>query len=150
MCRHTFNRRWNKNRRHIVSTIPSCLIMPCETNRSSHFRSSHPEVFLGKGVLKICSKVTGEHLCQSTISIKLLCNFIKIELRHGCSSVNLLHNFRTPFLKSTYEGLLLLITNNRHVHKRTHVANIWSSRFLPRPNAFRQIASMGLDIWRIQ
>ena len=24
-------------------------------------RSSHPEVFLGKGVLKICKKFTGEH-----------------------------------------------------------------------------------------
>ena len=26
-------------------------------------RSSHPEVFLGKGVPKICSKFTGEHPC---------------------------------------------------------------------------------------
>ena len=28
---------------------------------------------LGKAVLKICSKFTGEHPCQSAISIKLLC-----------------------------------------------------------------------------
>ena len=35
-------------------------------------RSSHPEVFLEKGVLKICSKFTGEHSCRSVISIKLL------------------------------------------------------------------------------
>ena len=35
-------------------------------------RSSHPEVFLGKGALKICSKFTGEHPCRSAISIKLL------------------------------------------------------------------------------
>ena len=34
------------------------------------FRSSHPEVFLGKGVLQICSKFTGEHPCQSVISIE--------------------------------------------------------------------------------
>ena len=27
------------------------------------YRSSHPEVFLGKGALKICSKLTGEHPC---------------------------------------------------------------------------------------
>ena len=27
-------------------------------------RSSHPEMFLGKGLLKICSKFT-EHSCQS-------------------------------------------------------------------------------------
>ena len=52
------------------------------------FRSSHSEVFLGKGVLKICSKFTGEHPCQSTILIKFLCNFIEIALRHGYSSVN--------------------------------------------------------------
>ena len=30
-------------------------------------RSSHPEVFLGKGVLKICSKFTGEHPCQRAV-----------------------------------------------------------------------------------
>ena len=34
--------------------------------------SRRPEVFLGKGVLKICSKFTGEHPCRSAISIKLL------------------------------------------------------------------------------
>ena len=30
-------------------------------------RSSHPEVFLGKGVLKICSKFIGEYPCRSEI-----------------------------------------------------------------------------------
>ena len=34
-------------------------------------RSSHPEVFLGKCVLRICSKFTGKHPCRSAISIKL-------------------------------------------------------------------------------
>ena len=34
-------------------------------------RSSPSEVFLRKGVLKICSKFTGEHPCGSVISIKL-------------------------------------------------------------------------------
>ena len=33
-------------------------------------RSSHPEVFLVKVVLKICSKFTGEHPCRSVILIK--------------------------------------------------------------------------------
>ena len=41
------------------------------------FRSSHPDVFLEKRVLKICSKLTGEHPCQSAISIKLLCKILK-------------------------------------------------------------------------
>ena len=61
-------------------------------------RDSPPEMFLGKGVLKICSKFTGEHPCQSVISIKL-CS-------RG-STVNLLHIFRTSFYKNTYRGLLL-------------------------------------------
>ena len=73
------------------------------------FRSSRPEVFLSKGVLKICSKFTGEHPCQSAISVKLLCNFIEITLRHGCSLVNLLYIFRTPFLKNASRWLLLEI-----------------------------------------
>ena len=55
-----------------------------------------PELFLGKGVLKICSKFTGEHPYRSVISIKLQSNFIEITLRHGCSLVALLHNFRAP------------------------------------------------------
>ena len=36
-----------------------------------YYRSSRPEVFLGKGVLKICSKFTGKHPCRSAISKKL-------------------------------------------------------------------------------
>ena len=69
------------------------------------FRSSPPEVFLQKGVLKICSKFTGEHPCQSAISTKLLCNFIKIALWHGCSPANLLHLFcRIPFPKNTWRA----------------------------------------------
>ena len=70
-------------------------------------RSSHLEVFLGKGVLKICSKFTGEHPYRSAISIKLQRNFIEITLRHGCSPVNLLNIFRTLFTKNTSERLLL-------------------------------------------
>ena len=64
-------------------------------------------MFLGKGVLEICSKFTGEHPCRSAISIKLQSNYIEIALRHECSPVNLLHIFRTPFPKNTFGGLLL-------------------------------------------
>ena len=64
-------------------------------------------MFLGKGILKKCSKFTGDHPCRSVISIKLQSNFIEITLRRGCSPVNLLHIFRTPFPKNTSGGLLL-------------------------------------------
>ena len=47
------------------------------------------------------------HLNQSEISVKLLCSFIEITLRHGCSPVNLLHIFKTPSHKNTSGGLLL-------------------------------------------
>ena len=70
-------------------------------------RSSRPKVFLGKGILKICSKFTGEHPSRSVISIKLQRNFVKITLQHGCSLVNLLHVFRTPFHKNISGRLLL-------------------------------------------
>ena len=71
------------------------------------YRSNLPEVFLGKDVLKICSKFTSEHPCRSVISIKLRSKFIEITLRDRCWSVNLLHIFRKSFYKNTYRGLLL-------------------------------------------
>ena len=70
-------------------------------------RRSHSEVFLGKVVLKICSKFIGEHPCRSLISIKLLCNFIEITLWHKCSPVNLLHVFGIAFSKNTFGWLLM-------------------------------------------
>ena len=71
------------------------------------FRSSPPEVYLGKGALKIMQQIYREHSCWSTISIKLQSNFIEIALRHGCSPVNFLHIFRTSFPKNASEELLL-------------------------------------------
>ena len=69
-------------------------------------------MFLGKAVLKICSKFTGEHPRRSVISIKLPSSFIEITLRHRCSPVNLLHVFRKPFVKNT-SGRLLLKNNDK-------------------------------------
>ena len=40
----------------------------------SRHRSTHPEVFFKKGILKICGKFTGEHPRWSLISIKLRSN----------------------------------------------------------------------------
>ena len=81
-------------------------------------KSSRPGLFLGKGALKICSKFTGERPYRSVISIKLLCNLIEIEIRHGCSFVNLLYIFRTPFPKNTSGRLLLVfVSANFEYHK---------------------------------
>ena len=70
-------------------------------------QTSHPQVFLRKGVLKICSKFRGEDPYRSVISIKLLCNFIEIALQHACSFENLLHIFRIILPRNTYGWLLL-------------------------------------------
>ena len=85
-------------------------------------RSSHSEVFLGKGVLKICSKFTGEHPCLSVvISIKLQSNFVEITLRHFSHS-----HFHTnhTFLKNTPGWLLLhysisIVNIIKSVHEKT-------------------------------
>ena len=92
-------------------------------------RSSRPEVFLGKEVLTICSKFTGQHSCRSVISIKLESNFIEITLQHWYSPVNLLHIFRTPFLKNTSGWLLLVFT----VEKSCHVPGIWHDLMMVSP-----------------
>ena len=74
---------------------------------SSNKKSSHPEVF--SGVLKIFSnttsmqkrkiythaKITAEHSCRSTISIKLQ----SMGLQHGCSSVTFQHILERIFLR---------------------------------------------------
>ena len=94
-----FKRQQNKMYNILVSRKTRNLL--------TNYWISPPEVFLGKGALKISSKFTGEHLCQRVISIKLLSKFIEITLRHGCSPVNLVHIFRKPFRKNTSGGLLL-------------------------------------------
>ena len=95
-------------------------------------RSSPPEVYLGKGVLKMCSKFTGEHPAQSVILTKLLCNFIEIALWHRCSPVNLLRIFRTPFPKNNCRGLLLKIITSwfKSRSKRTQCVKKNSERWV--------------------
>ena len=44
---------------------------------------------------------------MSKCGFNKVANFFEITLRDGCSPVNLLHVFRTPFPKNTYRGLLL-------------------------------------------
>ena len=74
----------------------------CSGKINLNHRSRPPEVFLGKDVLKICSKYTGEYPCRSAISTKLQSNFIEIRLQNRFSPVNLLHIFRTSFLKNAF------------------------------------------------
>ena len=57
-------------------------------------------MFLGKGVLKMCSKFTGEHPCRSAISITLLCNFIDAfvsEICHPLEEQNIINPAQSQF-----------------------------------------------------
>ena len=80
------------------------------------FWRSRPEVFLGKGVLKIRSKFIGEtpmlkcdfNKVAATLFKYCGLNFIQITLQDGCSPVNLLHMFRTSFLQNTSRRLPLI------------------------------------------
>ena len=101
--------RWGTTTKFITPRVYQCFESKWQTNYLTKCRSSPPEVFLVKGVLKICSKYTREHPRRSAISIELLCNFIEIVLRQRCSPINLLLIFRTPFPKNTSEGLLLKV-----------------------------------------
>ena len=96
------------------------------------FRSSRPEVYLGKTVLRICSKFAGEHPCWSAISIKLLCNFIEITRWNGCSQVNMLDILRTPFLKNTSGWLLLwFLLVRAHDSHTVQGSSIQSHKLVP-------------------
>ena len=63
-----------------------------DKKRMKSFTSVNFQKPLEKGVLKICSKFTGEHPCRSVISINLQSNF-----------------FRTPYPRNTCGWLLLLL-----------------------------------------
>ena len=84
------------------------------------YRSSPPYVFLGKGVLKICSKSKGEHPCQSVISIKGFFKFIQIIFWHGYFPLNLLHIFPVSFLKITPWEMFLKLAKLLRIKSDLH------------------------------
>ena len=81
-------------------------------------RSSRPDVFCKEGVLKIFTKFTGKHLCQSLFFNKFTglrpetCNFIKKIIWHRDFPVNFAKFLRTPFLTEHLQWLLLHVLDN--------------------------------------
>ena len=78
-------------------------------NQCNYDQKKPPRGVLKKSCSENMQPISGEHSCRGVISIKLLCNFVKITLRHGSSPVNLPHIFRTACYKNTYEELLLCL-----------------------------------------
>ena len=89
------------------------------------YRSSPPEVFLEKGCLKICSKFTGEHPCRIVISIELLCYFIQVALRHGCSHRNFCIFSEHIFLKTHIEGYFCSYEDLRSIIYNRFIMQLW-------------------------
>ena len=88
-------------------------------SRKRALRSSHPEVFLVKGILKICSKFMGEHPCWSAIckATLLKSHFgmvfsCKIS-NHFEMSFHLRGNLHGDFTPATFQ------TMARHVYRST-------------------------------
>ena len=81
-------------------------------------RSSRPNVFCKKGVLKNFTKFTGKHLCQSLFFNKVAdlrretCNFIKKIIWHRDFPVNFAKFLRIPFLTEHLQWLLLHVLDN--------------------------------------
>ena len=75
------------------------------------FRSSRPEMFCRKGVLKNFAKFTGNHLCQSLFFNKDLrpATLLKKRLWHRCFLVNIAKSLRAPFFTEQLRWLLLRV-----------------------------------------
>ena len=81
---------------------------------------------------KMCSK-NKQKIYRRTLMPKcdfndVLCNFIEITLRHGCSPVNLLHILRIPFLMNTSWCLLLNLKKFDNIQQ--HLKSIKSLKSL--------------------
>ena len=90
-------------------------------------RNSNPEVFLRKGVLELYSRFTGEHRYRSVISIKILCNFIEITLRHGWLLLTNLRNSNV-ILWSQHVSIIIILfqaLNRIFPHSSTFLGSWW-------------------------
>ena len=70
-------------------------------------RSSPPDVFCEKGILRNFAKITGKHLCRRAPA-----NLLKKSLWHRCLPVNFAKFLRIPFFTEHVRWLLLLFYEN--------------------------------------
>ena len=85
-------------------------------------RSSHPEVFFRKVVLRNFAKFTGDHLCQSLFFNKAAAlrpaTLLKKRLWHRLFPVSFAKLLRTPFLTEHLRWLLLHEQNLEYLLER--------------------------------
>ena len=83
----------------------NCISNNCQ-DKNIIYRSSRPEVFCRKGVLRNIAKFAGKHPCRSLFFNKAA-GLLKKRLRHWCFLVNFAKFLRTPFLTKNLRWLLL-------------------------------------------
>ena len=79
---------------------------PCSSSLLLLLRSSRPEVFYKKAVLRNFAKFTGKHLCQALFN-RLLIKLPKKRLWHRVFPENFAKFLRTPFVTEHLWWLLL-------------------------------------------
>ena len=83
-------------------------------------RSSCPEVFCKKGVLRNSEKFTEKDLCQSLFLNKVTgfrpANLFKKKLLHTCFPVNFTIFLRTPFITEHLRWMLLRLIDQKYSH----------------------------------
>ena len=91
--------------------------------RTFPFRSSCPEVFYKKGVLRNFAKFIGKHLCQSLFFNKVAglgpATLLKKRLWYRCFPLNIAKFLKTPFLTKHLRWLLLSFgKNDKHIPRK--------------------------------
>ena len=90
------------------------------------FRSSRPEVFCKKGVLKSLTKCTGKHLCHSLFFNKVIglmpATLLKKRLRHRCFPVS--NFYKHLFTQNTSGGCFCELSFLGFCHKLWSVAKV--------------------------
>ena len=85
------------------------------------YRSSPPEKFCKKGVLRNFTKVTGKHLCQNLFFNNVAgprnATLLKKRLWHRCFPVNFAKFLRTRFLTEYLRRLLLNLNFSKKLTK---------------------------------
>ena len=81
-CRNTFS----QNNFIFGNKLGSHNIKDTLSGLNNFLKNSLPDVFLGKRILKIFNKFTGEHPWRNVISIQLLCTLLKLHFGMGVAN----------------------------------------------------------------